>query len=76
MRYAELVASPTEIPSMPGLQGASGEGPTSLGMGMHMIGDEDLMDRMAAKDDKKLLEDEKFDPEACWYIQFILRDLF
>jgi hypothetical protein len=65
MRYAEMVTSPTEIPAMPGFPGAGGEGSMSLGIGMGMMGDEDLMDRMAAKDDKKLLEDEKFDPDAC-----------
>jgi exocyst complex component 8 len=68
MRYAEMVTSPTEIPAMPGFPSASGEDVMSLGMGMGMIGDEDLMDRMAAKDDKKLLEDDKFEPEACGFL--------
>jgi len=65
MRYAEMVTSPTEVPAMPGFPGAGGEGAMSLDMAL--LGDEDLMDRMAAKDDKKLLEDEKFDPEACGF---------
>ena len=78
MRYAEMVTSPTEIPSMPGFPGVGGEGSMSLAMGIDMIGDEDLMDRMAAKDDKKLLEDENFDPDACGFrsgltLGFILR---
>lgn len=65
MRYAEMVTSPTEIPAMPGFPGVGGDGSMSFAMGIDMIGDEDLMDRMAAKDDKKLLENEDFDPDAC-----------
>jgi exocyst complex component 8 len=67
MRYAEMVTSPTDIPVMPGFPGESDEG-MSLGVGVGMMGDEDVMDRMAAKDDKKLLEDEKFEPEACRFL--------
>lgn len=65
MRYAEMVTSPTEIPPVPGLPGAAGQSMMSLGMTVSLLGDEDLMDRTAAKDDKKLLEDENFEPETC-----------
>lgn len=64
MRYAEMVTSPTEIPPVPGLPGAAGQSMMSLGMTVSLLGDEDLMDRTAAKDDKKLLEDENFEPET------------
>ncbi|KAG6831966.1 hypothetical protein H0H87_003301 [Tephrocybe sp. NHM501043] len=63
MRYAELVASPTDMPPVPGLPSGSGaEGMMSLAAGM------DMMDgsRAGAKplDDKRILEDERFDPDA------------
>lgn len=71
MRYAEMVASPTDadaIPPMPGYPGGGGPSMMSLGMGMERMGDEDVRDRgpsRSAQDDKKILDDEKFDPDAC-----------
>ncbi|KAG6841742.1 hypothetical protein C0991_007628 [Blastosporella zonata] len=61
MRYAEMVASPTDIPPVPGLPSGSGaEGMMSLAAGMNMV------DGSRAKplDDKRILEDERFDPDA------------
>jgi hypothetical protein len=40
----------------------------SLGMGMERMGDEDVRDRgpsRSAQDDKKILDDDRFDPDAC-----------
>ncbi|KAG6859639.1 hypothetical protein C0995_006346, partial [Termitomyces sp. Mi166 len=64
MRYAELVASPTDIPPIPGIPSGSGaEEMMSLGTGM------DIMDGPRGPggkplNDKKILEDERFDPDA------------
>lgn len=75
MRYAEMVASPTgaePVPPMPGFPGTrGGEGMMSLGASMNMMGDEDVRDpsSRAVQDDKRILEDEKFDPDTCKPLQ-------
>ncbi|KAG6810644.1 hypothetical protein H0H92_011023 [Tricholoma furcatifolium] len=64
MRYAEMVASPTDIPPIPGLPSPVGaNGLMSLGAGMDMI-DGSRGPAGRPLDDKKILEDEKFDPDA------------
>ncbi|KAG6849395.1 hypothetical protein H0H93_008841 [Arthromyces matolae] len=62
MRYAEMVASPTDIPSVPGLPSPSG----ADGM-MSFTGGVDMMDGARGPklvNDKRLLEDERFNPDA------------
>lgn len=77
MRYAEMVASPTDmdaVPPMPGYSGGGGPSMMSLGMGMEIMGDEDVRDRgpsRSAQDDKKILDDDRFDPDACKSPSFI-----
>ncbi|KAG6899822.1 hypothetical protein C0993_006523 [Termitomyces sp. T159_Od127] len=63
MRYAELVASPTDIPPIPGLPSGSGaEEMMSLGAGMDMINGRGPGGKPL--NDKKILEDERFDPDS------------
>ncbi|KAF9469596.1 Cullin repeat-like-containing domain protein, partial [Collybia nuda] len=70
MRYAEMVASPTDmdvVPPMPGYPGGGAPSMMSLGMGMERIGDEDVRDRgplRSTLDDKKILDDDNFDPDS------------
>ncbi|KAG5635916.1 hypothetical protein H0H81_009678 [Sphagnurus paluster] len=62
MRYAEMVTSPdgSAVPPMPGLPpGIGTEGMMSLGAGMGM-----MVEKAKPLDDKRILEDEKFDPDA------------
>ncbi|KAH0591366.1 hypothetical protein H2248_001444 [Termitomyces sp. 'cryptogamus'] len=62
MRYAELVTSPTDIPPIPGLPSGSGaEEMMTLGASMDMM-DEPRGPKLL--NDKKILEDERFDPDA------------
>ena len=64
-RYAELVTSPSEIPPIPGLPSGSGaEEMMSLGAGMDMI-DGSRGSGGKSLNDKQILEDERFDPDAC-----------
>ncbi|GLB43605.1 putative nuclear mrna splicing [Lyophyllum shimeji] len=67
MRYAEMVASPTDesaVPPVPGLPpGVGAEGMMSLAAGMSMMGD-GMGPGGKPLDDKKVLEDERFDPDA------------
>ncbi|KAG6907950.1 hypothetical protein DXG01_006808 [Tephrocybe rancida] len=63
MRYAEMVASPTDIPPIPGLPSGSGaDGMMSLAAGMNMMDGRGGGGK--AVDDKRILEDERFDPDA------------
>ncbi|KAF8079188.1 exo84 subunit/exocyst complex component [Lyophyllum atratum] len=68
MRYAEMVASPTDmsaLPPMPGFPSGS-EGMMSLAAGMGMIGDGTNLKSPGGKplDDKRILESEAFDPDS------------
>lgn len=65
MRYAELVVSPMDIPPIPGLPSGSGaEEMMSLGAGMDMMNGPRGTGGKALND-KKILEDERFDPDSC-----------
>ena len=74
MRYAEMVASPTgndAVPPLPGFPtgiGGVGQGTLNLDTSFSMLADEDAGGAMGGRsvpDDRTVLEDERFDPDAC-----------
>lgn len=76
MRYAEMVASPTDndaappLPGFPAGIGGIGQGTMNLDANFSMMADEDAGDAVGSRsipDDRKVLEDERFDPDACEY---------
>ena len=75
MRYAEMVASPTGNDAAPPLPGfptgirGTGQGTLSLDANFSMLADDDAGDAQvggsSTRDDRTVLEDERFDPDAC-----------